>query len=169
MACEKCQINPEAHSFTPFGQLNGANLFYTSPARVLDYMESEEKIFNFKKHLDVARPNNWIWVFDCAFMQMKHFSTLNYTRRLANILVSEHENTLQAILIIRPNTWIRSVLKFLKTLFKSPLLNKVQIIEGEKLELYVNLEKKGLNGKPLQWISSVLTLKPDQQLPILSN
>jgi len=168
MACVKCQENPEAHSFTLFGQFNGANLYYTAPARVLDYKESEEKIVNFKKHLDLARNSPWIWVFDCANMQMKHSSSLNYTRRLAQILANEHENYLQAIWIIRPNTWIKTVLKFLKTLFKTALLNKVILMEGEKLELYVNLEKKGINGKPLQWISNVITLKPEHPLPVLS-
>ena len=91
MACIKCQINPESHSFTNFGDLNGINLYYTAPARTLDYKESEEKIANFKKHLDLAKGNQWIWVFDCGSMQMKHSSTMNYTRRLAQILANEHE------------------------------------------------------------------------------
>ena len=115
MACPKCIENPESHSFTQFGKFGDANLIYTSPARALDYKESEEKIVNFKKHMDTALGAPWIWVFDCGGMQMKHFSSMNYTRRLAQILTNEHENYLQAIWIIRPNAWIKTTLKFLKT------------------------------------------------------
>lgn len=168
MACPKCADNPEMHSFTPFGKFGDANLFYTAPARVLDYKESEEKIINFKKHLDTAKGTPWIWVFDCGGMQMKHYSSTNYTRRLAQILANEHEGVLQAIWIIRPNTWIKTVLKFLKSLFKTPLLNKVKIKEGEKLELYISLEKEGLQGKPLQWLGVVIALKPEQPLPLIT-
>jgi hypothetical protein len=41
-------------------------------------------------------------------------------------------------------------------------------MEGEKLELYISLEKKGLNGKSLQWIGNVVTLKPEQALPVIT-
>lgn len=168
MACAKCREVPESHSFTHFGQFNGINLFYTAPARVLDLKETDEKINNFKQHLDLAKGSQWIWIFDCGAMQLKHSSSLTYTQKLAKILASEHEPFLKGIWIIRPNSWIKTVIKFLKTLFKTDLLNKVQIMEGEKLELYISLEKKGLNGKPLQWIGNVVTLKPEQALPVLT-
>ena len=167
MACPKCAQVPESHSFTYFGKSDDANLFLTVPARVLDYKESEEKIINFKKHLDTAKGSPWIWVFDCGNMQMKHYSSLNYSRRLAQILANEHDETLKAIWILRPNMWMKGVLKFLKTIFKAGLFNKVKILEGEKLELYVGLEKEGLTGKPLQWMGIAITLKPEQPLPLL--
>lgn len=165
MACPKCAVNPESHSFTKFGKHQNADLFLTAPARVLDYMESEEKIVNFKLHLDSTKNNPWIWIFDCGDMQMKHFSSLNYTRKLAQILANEHENHLKEVWIIRPNTWMKMTVKFLKTVFSSPLINKIKILEGEKMELYTNLEKVGLKGQPLQWLLSLVVLKPNQPLP----
>jgi hypothetical protein len=168
MACPKCVKIPESHSFTYFGKHGDANLFLTVPARVLDYTESEEKIVNFKKHIDTAKGTPWIWVFDCGNMQMKHHSSLNYTQRLAQILSTEHEDILKEIWIMRPNTWMRTTLKFLKAILKSGIFNKIKLFEGEKLELYVGLEKNGLMGKPLQWLGSVITLKPEQPLPAIN-
>lgn len=168
MACPKCVEIPESHSFTHFGKFGEANLFYTAPARVLDYKESEQKIVNFKMHLDTAKGSPWIWVFDCGEMQFKHYSSMNYTRRLAQILTNEHEPYLQAIWIIRPNAWLKTTLKFLQSIFKSVLLSKVEIKEGEKLELYIKLEKLGLPAKQLQWLGQVIGQKVDQALPLLN-
>ena len=165
MTCPRCLVTPESHSFTNFGKLGETHLVYTALARVLDYKETPEKITNFKMHLDTMKGKPWIWVIDCADMESKHYSSMNYTRQLAQLLVKDHEATLQSILILRPNLWMRTTLKFLKTLFKAGIFSKVHLIDGLKLEVYSGLEKTGLNGKPLQWIGAVIALKPSQPLP----
>lgn len=165
MACPLCLINPDSHSFTNFGKLGETHLLYTAAARVLDYKETPEKIINFKMHLDTMKGKRWIWVLDSGDMEIKHYSSMNYTRQLAQLLMKDHEETIQGIWILRPNLWMRTTLKFLKTLFKAGLFSKVRIFEGEKLEVYIGLEKAALNGRPLQWLGSAIALKPNQALP----
>jgi len=163
MSCPLCASVPDSHSFVPFGSVGNNALFYTSPARAKDIKESQEKIVNFKKHLDTAK-GPWIWVFDCGGMTMKHCNSMNFMLALAKILAAEHEDKLQKMIVLRPNTWIKTTLKLLKGMIKTGLLGKIKLVEGGSVELYMGLEGH-IMGKPLQWLGTTLMLKPEEALP----
>lgn len=168
MACPKCIINPDSHSFTPFGTHQGSKLIFTSPARALDVKETEEKIVNIKKHLDTVKECSWIWVFDFGHMQMKHYSSLRYILKLAEILNKEHDTSLKEIWVLRPNQWLQTMLTISKGLINLKLLQKLTIFDGKTLDLYLNLQKFGLQDKPLHWLGQVITMSPETPLPPIS-
>ena len=155
MACPRCVELPDAHSFTYFGKMNDISLYYTSPARAHDFKENAQTYSYYKNHVDSAKPGPWIWVIDCAGMKIKHYSSLEITRKLIQMLMAEHKGILQSIWIVHPNAWMRTTINVMKPFLKAETLSKIKLLEGERTELYVGLEKAGLSGRPLQWLNTV--------------
>jgi hypothetical protein len=158
MECKRCQIFPAAHSFNYFGELNGAKLYYTSPARAADYKETPETFSYYKAHIDSAKANKWIWVIDCDGMQMKHYSSIEIIKKIMRAILEEHKGLLDKIWIVHPNTWIRGAVAIMKPFLKKDVVERIKILEGSKLELLVALEKTGLTGQPLKWLLNVFSL-----------
>lgn len=161
MACPRCAAFPDAHNFVYFGKKDNINLFYSSPARGHDYREVNETFSYYKAHLDTAKDSPWIWVIDCAGMKIKHYSSIGITKKVINVLTTEHKETLHKVWLVHPNTWARSFLATIKPFLKKEVIEKIHIFEGDKLELYVGLEKAGLKGNPLHWLLSVFA-KPQE-------
>jgi hypothetical protein len=157
MNCSRCAIIPNAHSFTHFGAVNGIELFYTSPARAHDYKETEETFNYYKMHINAAKNSKWIWIVDCEGMKMKHYSSIDIIKKLIQMLLDEHKGALQSIWIIHPNTWIKTAVALMKPFLKKDTLEKIQVINGEKLELYVALEQRGFKGTPLNWLTTTFS------------
>jgi len=111
MPCQKCITKPGYHSFVKFGEIKGANLFYTSPAKTEDYNIDGTKLANIKIHVetDIAQ-TPWIWVLDCANMGFAHYTEISFNIGLLNLLASD--KYIQAIWIIRPNIWVSGVITF---------------------------------------------------------
>lgn len=158
MPCKRCLEVPVAHSFKYFGELKDMKLYYTSPARALDYKETPDTLTYYKSHIDDAKYTKWIWVIDCAGMQMKHCSSIEIIKKIMKILLEEHNGLLEQIWILHPNTWIKGAVTIMKPFLKKETINKIKILEGEKLELLINLEKTGLTGKPLKWLLTVFSM-----------
>jgi len=152
MVCPNCSI----HSFEEFGTLQDRKLFYTSPAKSKDFRESDERLRDFKIHLDTAKGAPWIWVFDCGKMGPEHKLSISFAQGVAKILATEHEDLLRDIWIIRPNLWFSIILKGLKLFIRSPLFDKVRLIEGSPLDIYEFLKREGVDPKARQWIHSSL-------------
>lgn len=156
MTCPKCLQVPNSHSFTLIGIINDVHIYYTAPAKALEYRETPENMANFRLHLDGTKGKKWIWIFDCYGMQTKHYSSMNYMKNLATILSNEHGDTIQGLWFIRQNAWMKTAINFLKGFFKASLLQKMQVFKGDKLELYVQLEKGGLTGPALKAIGGII-------------
>lgn len=155
--CPACMQNPNSHSFTNFSTVGDIHYVYSSPAKSLDYKESDTNMQNFKKHLNTMKGKRWIWVFDCAHMEMKHYSSFDYMKKLATILVQDHSANLDAIYIVHPNSWMRTSIQLLQKLFSNSVCKKIHVLAGEKLELYVALEKAGVRGQPFIWLMQTFT------------
>jgi len=169
MPCARCAECPDAHSFVYFGKVNATSLYYTSPARAHDYKENAQTYSYYKAHVDSAKGSPWIWVIDCAGMKMKHYSSLEITRKLMQVIMNEHAGILQHVWIIHPNSWMRATLNVLKPFLKAETQKKIRIFEGEKTELYVGLEQAGLKGPPLQWLTAVFAKEPvPSPLPVVA-
>jgi hypothetical protein len=94
-------------------------------------------------------------------MLLKHVTSIQFSSSVSNIIVKEHNDSLQAIWILQPNHWVKGTLKLLRAIFGAESMKKIHLMEGDKLELYVSLEQKGLSGKPLQWLSTVFVTTPE--------
>jgi hypothetical protein len=165
-ACPACIKEPNTHSFTEFGSKDGTKLFYTAPARSNPSETCEVRLANFKHHLDQTKGSPWIWIFDFADMESKHHTSIKFTTGLAKLLIEEHETNLKEILLVRMNPWAMFILNMLKTLFTSPIFSRIRFIDGETLELYMNL-KKEFQGKPLLWLGKTVMLGPEKELPVV--
>jgi len=169
MACPLCISDPDSHCFVKFGTIAGVDLVYTAPSRTKVIVENEYNILNFKLHIDSEKGRPWIWILDCRGMKMKHYASIKFTMRIANILVNEHRDFLQEIIILHANDWIRSLLIICKKVFNEGIMKRVNILQGEKVELYLTLQAKGISGPPLQWLTAVfMTLPEPGHLPALT-
>jgi len=74
------------------------------------------------------------------------------------MILEEHSGVLEKIWILHPNAWIKGAVAILKPFLKKETIEKIKILEGDKLELLVNLEKTGLTGKPINWLLHTFSL-----------
>lgn len=108
MTCPKCIRDPFAHSFSYFGKAGGGDisLYYTAPARVTA-RDNYDGIVTFQRHIQEIK-GSWIWVIDCANMELHNFYTMRFCSIFSDILMTEWE--LRQVVILHPNLWIYRVL-----------------------------------------------------------
>ena len=152
MPCPACNI----HSFEPFGVVRNSALFYSATAKSSEFREADDRVSDFKLHLDLAKGAPWIWVIDCGTTGTKHSAPLNFTRGVSQILIDEHEDSLQEIWLLRPNAWSSAILKGLKMIFRSRLFTKIRIVEGTPLKLYDFFKHEGLSLPSRKWLASYI-------------
>ena len=149
MPCQKCIHNPAYHSFTPFGDLAGAKLIYTAPAKTEDFNEDGTKLKNISIHVsEIGQP--WIWVVDCANMSLKHYTEISFNIGVLNLLSADP--LLKAVWVIRPNIWIKTTIAVMKGFSASPVLHGITFFDEVGLELYRDLKTVGVSPKSLQFI-----------------
>lgn len=162
MSCPKCQVDPEYHSFTNIGSLeDGGQIFYTAHGRAKEDGPYDQMISNFKLHLDTAKDSRWIWIFDCQ--DMKQYYSLGLFRDLSNILHKDHNVSLEAIYIIRPNFLVYALFKTMQYILQSNVLKKVHILS--ETNLFCTFERLGISGNPLHWLTEVLKVPVTAPLP----
>ena len=151
MPCEKCGVRPGYHSFVRFGSLKEVNLFYTAPAKTEDLNEDGTKLENIKIHIaEDTKGKPWIWVLDCAQMQFHHYTDIQFSTGLLQILATDAR--LLAVWIVRPNFWIRSTVGILKTFSSAAVLNNITYFEGSKTGIITALEYVGLDSAAARWL-----------------
>ena len=84
--CEKCVNKPNAHSFNLISMPADNNessesssasseppfVFYTKIANAIDYDDVDGILEHYRKFLELINTNNWIWIFDCDGLEIKH-------------------------------------------------------------------------------------------------
>ena len=155
--CTTCAVIPGSHSFLHFGNVKGVDYFYTAPARASLAESPDVRIANFKKHLDMAKGRPWVWIFDCGGMEMKHAMSVEHIRRLTSILIEEHAEVLQRLVIVRPTIWVQGMVTLMRQLVPAALGRRLEVVDGGKLEQLVALERVGLQGAPLVWLNGVVS------------
>jgi hypothetical protein len=160
MFCEKCQIDPTFHSFTPIGSYNGLRYFYTAPSRSKDYTTDGSKLENFKKHVLETEGQPWEWIIDCSDIGSNEPVDVKYITGVIKHLSETHDNLLRKVYVIRLNKVIKAAVFVLKKLFKPTLFDRLEYLDGSPLDLYLQYEKKGFNAKMIKWLNSVDAGKP---------
>uniref|UniRef100_A0A6C0AJM0 CRAL-TRIO domain-containing protein n=1 Tax=viral metagenome TaxID=1070528 RepID=A0A6C0AJM0_9ZZZZ len=125
MECPACKIDPTTHSFVYMGIQDGLKHYYTSPAQAKGSEPTDIRTSNFKKHVDKALGEPWVWIFDCKDMTFRDYTSIEFTLNLAHIFEDEHSEWLKKIVIVNPNMWVTGMIAFLKTVLRSTLLDKV--------------------------------------------
>jgi hypothetical protein len=153
-----------AHSFIRFGcAVNGENLYYTAPARARDYKESAQKLADFKIHLEEARGGPWIWIFDCAGIEYKHYSSLEFIQELGRVFMTEHADTLKAIIVIHPTMILKAAVATCRPFMKKELMAKLRILDEDGLALMVKLGELGI---PTHWLFQTFNVAIDQPIKV---
>jgi hypothetical protein len=106
---------------------SGVRLFYTAPARALD-PEHSGTLALFRQHLTQAAGAPWIWIFDGAAMELRHYTSLTFILGLSRLLEEEHGDSLQRILLIRSNSFLTCALDLLQLMLPNRTLQKVNVI-----------------------------------------
>lgn len=161
MACPRCRVVPDAHSFTYFGPIGDIHYYYSSPTKARDYKEGPETLMNYITHLDYVRGQKWAWIIDCKGMKINHYPSLDLVSKMTKNLAENHRDFLTMIYIVHPNIWIKNSLKLWKKVVPYGNIQKVTILEGDKLELLVSLKKANINGEPLIWLMNIFKM-PDE-------
>lgn len=156
MPCERCTISPDSHCFINLGTHQGITYFYTSPVRGHDFKETVATLSYYKSHLEEAKIHKWVWIVDCKEMKSKHYSSPELSRRLVQHLTDEHRNQLQEIWIINPNTWIRGLVAIIKPFFSRATTDRLHVLHKSGLELYMELESRGMKGVPCKNLVSLI-------------
>jgi len=157
MSCQRCLQTPNAHSFIHVGSVNDIKLFYTSPARAIDYKETAETFNYYKSHIESTKNSKWIWIVDCEGMKMKHYSSIELIKKLIQLILDEHKKSLQNIWIIHPNTWIKTAVAMIKPFLEKDIVEKLHVIDGDKIELYMALEKHGLKADTIKGLTATFS------------
>ena len=140
MACPLCLVDSRNHSFVLLGTIpNGPRVFYTAPARVRD-LEHPGKLKLFRQHLRQAANSPWIWIFDCGQMESHHYASMDFTTGLSRILEAEYGDTLQQIIVIRPNLFVQYTLGLLKWILPNQTLQKVHVCAEQDVMRVLRLE-----------------------------
>lgn len=163
MACPKCAVNPFSHSFVPFGiALSGeATLYYTAPAR----MTSRDDYSNLQcwtLHLDAVK-GPWVWVIDCANMELHHSITMQFAEVFANILAMEHSKHLRRIVVLNPNVWFYGVVHGLYRSLPARLLDSIWYV---RIDQDLNRMRKVLNipSEAMEWLRITRSVNPNRRI-----
>lgn len=153
MACPKCQVNPESHSFVYLGKIpNGVSIFYTCPAKAKDYKDEQNFLHYFSAHLAQAEGQPWIWIFDCQGFAAKHVTSLSTAKGLVHILQEKHKHFLQGIYIVHEAWHFHALLKVIMPFIKKEARKRIFQVTGSTLEILTKLEQQGI---PMNMLSSL--------------
>ena len=151
MPCLKCLEKPDYHSFKKFGMLQNKSIFYTAPAKTDDYNEDGTKLANIKIHVkEDTEGKPWVWVLDCKNMGLANYTEMSFNIGLLQLL--GETNTLDNVWIINPNIWIRTTIVFLQTFYNSPILTRIQYLDGSNREISNILTTAGLTEESIAWL-----------------
>ena len=160
MACPKCVRDPFSHSFSYFGKTDeGVSLYYTSPARVTA-RDNIDSFLTLQLHLD-AIEGPWVWVIDCANMELHNYYSMRYVVAVIDVLTREHARNLKKVLILHPNVWLYTALHKIG----DDIRDKLQFsTRGMELSKTVSELKCSLASKT--WLQIAFIIEPNRKLPL---
>ena len=107
--CPKCHINPKAHSFRLIETSLNTPVYYTCPGDAEDYSDSDGILTHYENMLKLNGDKEWIWVFNCDRLEIKHSLEFNTAKRVA-ALISHEYNSIKQIYILNSNFVLNIIL-----------------------------------------------------------
>ena len=133
MACQRCRELPGAHG----DKQVGTHHLFMSPGRAKESIDTPEQFRIFAEHLTPYKTKPWTWIVDCRGMTMAHYTNFFFVRTMANLLSTEHDQTLQEIWVLNPTKPIRAILAMLSM---TRLVRKVRLCKSNRLEMLGQLK-----------------------------
>jgi hypothetical protein len=126
--CPKCHINPQAHSFKIIKEDSTKTVFYTCPADAREYNDTTGILLHYDNMLKKNGNKDWIWVFDCDRLQIKHTLEFNTAMGIIKLISEKFIHNIKQIYIINTNYVLNIILNFIWP-FLSNKLKDLIIIE----------------------------------------
>ena len=169
LSCARCAVDPFSHSFVRFGSIAldgktgvGTALYYTGIARMTS-LDNYHNIQLWKLHLDTTT-GPWIWVIDCANMELHTTIAEQFAKIFANMLVSEYSKKLQRIVVLNPNAWFHRIMHILYKQIQPEVLDSIWYIRSDmdfnRLRLALDIPTE-----TMLWLRTTLTIEPNRRLP----
>ncbi len=140
--CYKCYINPNAHSFKILKSTNiqffSKTIFYTCPADAIEYNDTNGILSHYENMLKINGDKEWIWIFNCDRMELKHSMEFNTAIGIAKLISEKYMHNIKQIYFINSNYILNIIMNFIW-----PLLNdkfKDLIIIDNKLPFEIDFK-----------------------------
>lgn len=166
--CARCAVDPFSHSFVQFGSAkhgsakHGSALYYTGIARMTS-LDNYHNIQLWSLHLDtVTRP--WIWIIDCANMELHTIIAEQFAKLFANMLVTEYSKHLQRIVVLHPNAWFHRIMHILYKQIQPAILDSIWYIQSD-MDLNRLRHVLDIPAETMMWLRTTRTIEPNRRLP----
>jgi hypothetical protein len=100
----------------------------------------------------------WSWVFDCRDLKMKHTLQLDIAVALSRLISTKYADRLQMIIILNPTPGVDALVKHVLPLFRPESLQYLRKLKGSPLEIYVALQREGMEEAGIQAIMDQLRI-----------
>ena len=134
--CPKCYKNPKAHSFKLLKTSLNIPVFYTDPGEAEDYADSDGILFHYENMLKLYGNKEWIWVFNCDNLAMKHSMEFSTARRVA-ILISEKYYNIKQIYVLNSNFIFNIMLNIVYPFLNEKVKDLIITINKLPFEVYI--------------------------------
>jgi hypothetical protein len=107
---------------------NNTLYYYTCPSKAKLYFDAKSILNHYDGVLsEIPENKQWVWIFDSADFNMKHFLQIEVGIELAKLISSKFSENLQKIIIINPNIYISSVYNLIHPFMNEKLTSIIEL------------------------------------------
>lgn len=126
--CPFCTLDPLSHSLMEITESNNTLYYYTCPSKAKLYFDAKSILNHYDGVLsEIPENKQWVWIFDSADFNMKHFLQIEVGIELAKLISSKFSENLQKIIIINPNIYISSVYNLIHPFMNEKLTSIIEL------------------------------------------
>ena len=126
--CPFCALDPLSHSLMEITESNNTLYYYTCPSKAKLYFDAKSILNHYDGVLsEIPENKQWVWIFDSADFNMKHFLQIEVGIELAKLISIKFSENLQKIIIINPNIYISSVYNLVHPFMNEKLRSIIEL------------------------------------------
>lgn len=151
-ACPYCQTyGPNTHSFSQIAESpQFGRIMYTCIAKATDYSNAKAISTHFMS--EIKESDSWTWIFDCRDLKTIHTLQFDVAVTLCKMIRDKFSDKLQRLIIVNPTPGIDTMVKHVLPLFSKDSLQYLRKFKGSHLEIYLALQKEGMEEASCQAI-----------------
>ena len=134
--CPKCYNTPLSHSFRLLNTSLNIPVFYTDAGEAKDYSDSDGILSHYENMLKMYGNKEWIWVFNCDNLELKHSLELNTSRRIAKLIAEKYYN-IKKIYVLKPNFIFNIILNIVYPFLDDKIKDLIITTDKLQFEVYV--------------------------------
>jgi hypothetical protein len=83
---------------------NSKTIFYTCPADAIEYNDTNGILSHYENMLKINGDKEWIWIFNCDRMELKHSMEFNTAIGILKIISEKYMHNIKQIYFINSTT-----------------------------------------------------------------